>query len=306
MSFNKKFRIQNGADVTGEVHVGGVLVINADGTIVLSAVSDAITSAVSSDIATLQSQITAMLGTSPESLDTLQELVASFQSADGDLQTLITNTSTAVTSMQSLLGTGSFDTSASTVISAINEVNTAVLNVPAGPTGPTGPTGPQGIQGIQGIQGNTGLTGANGSQGVQGDTGSTGATGPAGSSPNTPSAVGLANLSNNGNNVSGSFTATGDITAYSDRTLKENIEVISSPLEKLKGMRGVTYNRIDMNGREQVGVIAQEVEAVLPQVVHTDENGLKHVAYGNIVALLIEAVKDLQAQVEEMKDGPSK
>jgi len=306
MSTNKKFRIQNGADITGSVYVGNQLVIDSDGKVSISSVSDAIASAVSSDIATLQSQITAMLGTSPESLDTLQELVASFQSADGDLQTLITNTSVAVTSMQTTLGSGTFDTSASTVISAINEVNTAVLNIPAGPTGPTGPTGPQGIQGIQGIQGNTGLTGANGSQGVQGDTGSTGATGPAGSSPNTPSAVGLSNLSNNGNNVSGSFTATGDITAYSDKSLKENIEVIHSPLEKLQGMRGVTYNRIDMNGIEQVGVIAQEVEAVLPQVVHTDENGLKHVAYGNIVALLIEAVKDLQAQIEEMNDGPSK
>ena len=88
--------------------------------------------------------------------------------------------------------------------------------------------------------------------------------------------------------------------------MKENIEVIENPLELLKGMRGVTYNRIDMNGREQVGVIAQEVEAVLPQVVHTDENGIKHVAYGNMVALLIEAVKDLQGQVEEMKHGSSK
>ncbi|MGB2203658.1 MAG: tail fiber domain-containing protein, partial [Pseudooceanicola atlanticus] len=106
-------------------------------------------------------------------------------------------------------------------------------------------------------------------------------------------------------NAGGNITAQGDVTAYSDESLKENIETIDAPLEKLKGMRGVTYNRIDMNGREQVGVIAQEVEAVLPQVVHTDEHGTKHVAYGNMVALLIEAVKDLQSQVEEMKNGSS-
>lgn len=305
MSFNKKFRIQNGVDVTGQVHVGGQLVIESDGTIVLAAVSDAVAQAVAGDIATLQSQVNNIVGTSPETLDTLQEIVASFESADGDLQTLITNTSAAVSSLESSIGSGSLDTSASTIISAINEVNTAVLNVPAGPTGPTGPQGPQGLVGLQG---ETGQTGPQGPQGIQGETGAQGAagqTGPAGASPNTPSAVGLDNLSNYGNNVTGSFTATGDITAYSDKSLKENIESISSPLEKLQGMRGVTYNRIDMNGREQVGVIAQEVEAVLPQVVHTDENGLKHVAYGNIVALLIEAVKDLQAQVEEMKDGSS-
>jgi len=306
MSFNKKFRIQNGVDITGTVRVGDQLVINADGTIVADAISGVVSATVSSDIASLQSQVDAILGTSPESLDTLQEIVSTFQSADGDLQTLISNTSAAVSILQGQVGSGSLDTNASNLISAVNEINAAVQNVPQGPTGPTGPQGPQGLVGLQG---ETGQTGAQGPQGIQGETGAQGAagqTGPAGASPNTPSAVGLDNLSNYGNNVAGSFTATGDITAYSDKSLKENIESISSPLEKLQGMRGVTYNRIDMNGREQVGVIAQEVEAVLPQVVHTDENGLKHVAYGNIVALLIEAVKDLQAQVEEMKNGSSK
>ena len=305
MSSNKKFRIQNGVDVTGQVHVGGQLVIESDGTIVLAAVSDAVAQAVAGDISSLQTQVNNIVGTSPESLDTLQEIVATFQSADGDLQTLITNTSAAVTALQTSIGSGSLDTTASTIIAAINEVNTAVLNVPAGPTGPTGPQGPQGLVGLQG---ETGQTGPQGPQGIQGETGATGPqgeTGPAGTTPSTPSEVGLSSLYNNGNNVTGSFTASGDITAYSDKSLKENIEVIGSPLEKLKGMRGVTYNRIDMNGREQVGVIAQEVEAVLPQVVHTDENGIKHVAYGNMVALLIEAVKDLQSQVEEMKNGSS-
>ena len=305
MSFNKKFRIQNGVDITGTVVVGGQLVINADGTIVADAIAGVVSATVSSDIAALQAQVDAILGSSPESLDTLQEIVAAFSSADGDLQTLITNTSAAVTALQTAIGSGSLDTNASTIIGAVNELNASIANIPAGPTGATGPQGPQGNTGLTGLQGQTGQQGPTGVQGATGSTGPTGPQGPAGSSSSTPSDVGLSSLYNNGNNVSGSFTATGDITAYSDRSLKENIEVIANPLEVLKGMRGVTYNRIDMNGREQVGVIAQEVEAVLPQVVHTDENGIKHVAYGNMVALLIEAVKDLQAQVEELKHGSS-
>jgi len=305
MSFNKKFRIQNGVDITGTVAVGGQLVINADGTIVADAISGVVSATVSSDIASLQSQVDAILGSSPETLDTLQEIVSAYSSADGNLQTLISNTSAAVSLLQGHVGSGSLDTNANTLISAVNEINSAVQNIPQGPTGPQGPQGPQGNTGLTGLQGQTGQQGPTGVQGATGSTGPTGPQGPAGSSSSTPSDVGLSSLYNNGNNVSGSFTATGDITAYSDRSLKENIEVIANPLEVLKGMRGVTYNRIDMNGREQVGVIAQEVEAVLPQVVHTDENGIKHVAYGNMVALLIEAVKDLQAQVEELKHGSS-
>jgi len=177
MSFNKKFRIQNGADITGSVYVGNQLVIDSDGKISLASVTDAVSSAVSSDIASLQSQITAMLGTSPESLDTLQEIVSTFQSADGDLQTLITNTSSAVASLQSTMGSGSLDTDASTIVGAVNELHTSVLNIPAGPTGPTGPAGAEGQQGIQGIQGIAGPDGAQGLQGIHGVQGIQGETG---------------------------------------------------------------------------------------------------------------------------------
>ena len=177
MSFNKKFRIQNGADITGSVYVGNQLVIDSDGKISLASVTDAVSSAVSSDIASLQSQITAMLGTSPESLDTLQEIVSTFQSADGDLQTLITNTSSAVASLQSTMGSGSLDTDASTIVGAVNELHTSVLNIPAGPTGPTGPAGAEGQQGIQGIQGIAGPDGAQGLQGIDGVQGIQGETG---------------------------------------------------------------------------------------------------------------------------------
>ena len=317
MSFNKKFRIQNGVDITGTVRVGDQLVINADGTIVADAISGIVSDTVSSDIAALQSQVDAIVGTSPEALDTLQEIVSTFQSADGDLQTLISNTSAAVSVLQGQVGSGSLDTTASNVIAAVNEINAAVQNIPAGPTGPTGPQGPQGAAGESGVSGNTIILREEsegdgcGIKGTADDTGTIAPTNGNGGLQDAhislgSSAARFKDFFLSGNiSAGGNITAQGDVTAYSDESLKENIETIDAPLEKLKGMRGVTYNRIDMNGREQVGVIAQEVEAVLPQVVHTDEHGTKHVAYGNMVALLIEAVKDLQSQVEEMKNGSS-
>ena len=98
----------------------------------------------------------------------------------------------------------------------------------------------------------------------------------------------------------GSFTATGDITAYSDDSLKTNVKVIEGALGRVEAIRGVTFERIE-DGSVSTGVIAQELEAVLPEAVKHDENGVRHVAYGNITGLLIEAVKELSAQVAELK-----
>ena len=98
----------------------------------------------------------------------------------------------------------------------------------------------------------------------------------------------------------GSFTATGDITAYSDDSLKTNVQVIDGALGKVEAIRGVTFERIE-DGSVSTGVIAQELKAVLPEAVHTDANGIHSVAYGNITGLLIEAVKELSAQVAELK-----
>ena len=104
------------------------------------------------------------------------------------------------------------------------------------------------------------------------------------------------------NLADGSLTASGNITAYSDITLKENIEVIDNALDKVCAIRGVTYNRKDKDiSDRQAGVIAQEIEKVLPEVVVTDENGIKAVAYGNVVGLLVEAIKELKDEIEELK-----
>ena len=110
--------------------------------------------------------------------------------------------------------------------------------------------------------------------------------------------------------TTGEIRATNNITAYysSDRRLKENIQRIPNALAKIEQINGVTFDwtssYIEKHGGEDgyfirksdVGVIAQEIEAVLPSVVATREDGYKAVKYEKIVALLIESVKELSAQ----------
>jgi len=97
--------------------------------------------------------------------------------------------------------------------------------------------------------------------------------------------------------VTGNFVASGNVTAYSDERLKTNIETIPNALEKVNALRGVTF---DKDGERGLGVIAQEVEKVLPEVVLEGEE-YKSVAYGNIVGVLIEAIKELTKEVEDLK-----
>jgi len=101
-------------------------------------------------------------------------------------------------------------------------------------------------------------------------------------------------------NVTGAISATGDITAFSDARLKSNVQTIINAVEKVNSLRGVTFTRSD-TGKNSVGVIAQEVRAVMPEVVSENEDGMLSVAYGNLVGLLIEAVKELTARVEELE-----
>ncbi len=109
----------------------------------------------------------------------------------------------------------------------------------------------------------------------------------------------------------GDFVSPGNVVAYSDERIKKDIKPIENALEKVKAINGVSYTRTD-SGAKQVGVIAQEVEKVLPEVVSTSENlslnikDFKGVAYGNITALLIEAIKDLDKKVESLSSRLSK
>lgn len=107
----------------------------------------------------------------------------------------------------------------------------------------------------------------------------------------------------------------GNVTAYSDIRVKTNLEVIPDAVEKVKKLNGYTFDRTDVNYDDngiptvpvrQAGVVAQEVLDVLPEVVtggptESDPDGHYAVAYGNIVALLIEAIKEQQQQIDELK-----
>ncbi len=87
------------------------------------------------------------------------------------------------------------------------------------------------------------------------------------------------------------------MTGSSDERLKTNVETITDPTEVLSQLRGVSFNRID-NGQKDYGVIAQEIEKVIPDVVHTDADGFKTVSYTSIIGFLIEAVKKQQEQID--------
>jgi len=100
--------------------------------------------------------------------------------------------------------------------------------------------------------------------------------------------------------VSGSITATGDITAYSDARLKADIETIANALDRVRALRGVTYTRRD-TGSRGIGLVAQELAPVVPEAVMTHEDGLLSVAYGNLVGVLIEAVKELADKVDRLE-----
>jgi hypothetical protein len=99
---------------------------------------------------------------------------------------------------------------------------------------------------------------------------------------------------------SGNVAALGEVQANSDERIKTNIKTIENGLDKVLQLRGVEYDRTDIE-KHQIGVIAQEVEKVIPDVVGENKDGVKTVAYGNLVAVLIEAVKDLKGEITELR-----
>ena len=111
--------------------------------------------------------------------------------------------------------------------------------------------------------------------------------------------------------VVGAILATNDIVAFasSDERLKENLELIGNAVEKVEAIGGYTYNWIPMEGvhvygdMKDIGVIAQEVEKVLPELVSDRENGYKAVKYDKLTAVLIEAVKELSARVKVLEES---
>jgi len=99
--------------------------------------------------------------------------------------------------------------------------------------------------------------------------------------------------------VTGSITADGNITAYSDKRLKSDIKRIENALEKLTSIGGYTYM---MNGMTNTGLIAQEVLEILPEAVSGSEDTKYALAYGNLMGIVVEAIKELKEDVEKIKN----
>lgn len=206
-----------------------------------------------------------------------------------------------------------------------------------GATGAQGTTG-AGTQGATGAQGVQGITGA-GTQGATGAQGTTGAsagitsyTNPADNrvitSVSSTTINGEADLTFNGTTLyingalgvgtstpttTGLIRATNDVVAYysSDARLKDNIVPISNALSKLIKIGGYEFDWIPKVGIHEneghdIGVIAQEIEKIIPEVVTTRENGYKAVKYEKIVPLLIEAIKEQQLQITALTEQISK
>jgi|TARA_R100001079_G_scaffold70894_1_gene37429 hypothetical protein len=96
----------------------------------------------------------------------------------------------------------------------------------------------------------------------------------------------------------GKATFNNDVVAFSDKKLKDNIETLDG--KKVLDMRGVSFTRKD-TGLPGSGVIAQEIQKVAPELVN-ETNGTLGVSYGNLVGYLIEAIKDQQKQIDELKE----
>ncbi len=208
---------------------------------------------------------------------------------------------------------------------------------PGGPKGPEGPKGPGGPGGPKGQKGQKGQKGAGGGTGPKGQKGAGGPKGPAG--PNGTDLRGSSNVDkwwgNNNDYIfadashglrfytagsedmrltdGGNLHVDADVIAYSstvsDENLKEDITIIENALDLLSKIDGVTFN-LKRDGKKSAGVIAQQVEKVLPSAVKTrtksldselDGNQYKTVEYNQLIGLIIEAIKELNQKVENLK-----
>lgn len=177
-----------------------------------------------------------------------------------------------------------------------------------GPQGIPGPNGPPGESGPQGVQGPTGPIGEQGEAGPQGDQGDPGVSlwgshdggiyrnnGFVGIGTSTPSCK---------LDVAGNICANGAVLT-SDKRFKKNIEPLEKTFDKLLVIRGVNYDfkykdfpKKDFSKDNQIGVIAQEVEAVYPELVRTNPEGYKSVNYDQLFPVLVKALQELVAESE--------
>jgi len=104
--------------------------------------------------------------------------------------------------------------------------------------------------------------------------------------------------------VSGAIFATDDVTAFSDRRVKTDIHPIWFALHRVKQLKGVTFTRLyDKTKTPHMGFIAQDVKEIVPEVVVGSEEDGYGIAYGNITALLVEAIKELDSRLDTVQYG---
>lgn len=113
-------------------------------------------------------------------------------------------------------------------------------------------------------------------------------------------------LSNNDALFGGSVTAVGNVTAYSDERVKENLETINDAVFKISTLTGYTFDRTDRDTDRETGLIAQEVQKVLPEAVTENEDGMLALAYGNLAGLFVEAIKEQDKTIKEQQDTINK
>ena len=118
----------------------------------------------------------------------------------------------------------------------------------------------------------------------------------------TTSATSALSIKTNGDmKLAGAFTAGGKITAYSDKRLKTNIRDIKNPLSGILKVKGVLYDRLDNDSKDQIGFLAQDLEEIFPELVITGLDGIKSVNYQAMTAILVEAIKEQQLQIDKLK-----
>jgi hypothetical protein len=101
---------------------------------------------------------------------------------------------------------------------------------------------------------------------------------------------------------SGNLTIAGTLTESSSITLKENVSPINNALDAITNLVGVTYDRKDGSAKQRAGLIAEEVEQVLPNVVQKDNDGNPSgIQYTNLIAYLVESIKELKIEIDTLK-----
>jgi hypothetical protein len=313
---------------TGSIFIGGIKAIstNSDGTIQVGA--QVVQTSASLAAVGLPVPPTGSAGSSQSTLVGSQNITGS-QSITGSM-----SVSGSMVVTGSLFINGTSYTAATSGTSGSS--GSSGSNGSSGTSGSSGSNGSSGSSGSNGSSGTSGSSGSNGSSGTSGSSGSNGSSGTSGTTTITNASAdrvmtseggvtlnGEANLTFNGTTLyvagalgvgtstpttTGLIRATNDVIAFygSDERLKENITPIENSLDILKQINGYYFDWKEMPGVHEneghdIGVIAQEIDAVLPEIVTTRDNGYMAVKYEKLVALLIQTNKELLNRVEALE-----